>query len=82
MLLSVIIALKSLATITEALMTVLTCYISSISRHGFWIYKVHKYMEMTETLLEVGTVFSCKLAEGSYGVEGFRLSFILRPETK
>lgn len=30
---------------------------------------------MTESLLEVGTVFSYKFVEGSYGVQGFRLHF-------
>lgn len=30
---------------------------------------------MTESLLEVETVFSYKFAEGSYGVEGFTLYF-------
>lgn len=30
---------------------------------------------MTESLLEVGAVFSYKFAKDSYGVEGFRLHF-------
>lgn len=75
MLLFEIIDLKFLATVT-AFMTFLACYISSASRDGFWIYKsICRCTEMTESLLEVGTVFSYKFAEGSYGVEGFRLHF-------